>query len=120
MNLISDKEVTIFKREENGKAKYVFGLSNKNADGTYDNAYFPIQFNKGVVLEDKTKIFIKKAWLSFYRWNYQDKQGITYFAKCSEFTEQDYAMPDDMQYQDVKTRDVESDEIVLTDDDLPF
>lgn len=81
MNIVTDRQVKIFKKEN----KYTVGLSNKKQDGSYENAYFPIQFNKGVELEDKTKIYIKNAWLSFYKWEYQDKKGTTFFIKCSDF-----------------------------------
>lgn len=86
MNIINDKPVMVFKKEEDNKVKYTVGLSNKKQDGTYENAYFPIQFNKGVVLENQTKIMLVKAWLSFYSWEYQEKKGTTFFIKCSEFT----------------------------------
>lgn len=81
MNITNEKTVMVFKKDN----KYSVGISNKKQDGTYEKAYFPIQFNKGVELEDKTKIYIKKAWLSFYKWEYQDKKGTTFFIKCSEF-----------------------------------
>lgn len=118
MNIINDKPVMIFKKEENNKIKYTVGLSNKKQDGTYENAYFPIQFNKGVVLENQTKIMLVKSWLSFYSWEYQEKNGTTFFIKCSEFTT----------LEDIQTAPKEendpfqefADEIVLTDDDLPF
>ena len=82
MNIVNNYPVMIFK-DENGK--YTVGLSNKKQDGSYENAYYPIQFNKDVELENKTKILIKNAWLSFYKWEYQDKKGTTFFIKCSQF-----------------------------------
>lgn len=56
--------VTVFK---NDKGFYSIGVSNKNMDGTYENAYITAQFKKGVDLENKTKIDITNAFLSFYR-----------------------------------------------------
>ena len=85
MNIINDKPVMIFKRED---GKYVVGVSRKNGE-EYENAYFPIQFNKGVEVHNKTQIKIKNAWLSFYNWNYEDKKGTTFFIKCSDFEEID-------------------------------
>ena len=81
MNITNEKQVMVFKKDN----KYTVGISNKKQDGSYENAYFPIQFNKGVELEDRTKIYIKNAWLSFYKWEYQDKKGTTFFIKCSDF-----------------------------------
>lgn len=83
MNIV-EKEIMIFKNE-NGK--YSFQVSKKNQDGSYDKAYFPIQFNKDIELENKTLIKIKNAWLSFYNWEYEEKKGTTFFIKCSEFEE---------------------------------
>lgn len=85
MNITNDRESMIFRLEDKGKVKYTVGISNKKADGTYENAFFPIQFNKEVSIEDKTKIIIKKAWLSFYSWTYQDKKGTSFFIRCSDF-----------------------------------
>ena len=64
MNISNDKNVMIFKQDK----KYVVGISKKNKNGEYERAYFPIQFNQGVELENKTLIKIKNAWLSFYNW----------------------------------------------------
>jgi hypothetical protein len=54
----------------------------KKQDGTYDNAYIPVQFKKGVEFENQTNIYIKKAWLSFYK----TKEGKPiYYIFISEF-----------------------------------
>lgn len=82
MNIVNNYPVTIFKNED---GKYVVGLSNKKQDGSYENAYYPIQFNRDVELENKTRIYIKNAWLSFYKWEYEGKKGTTFFIKCSQF-----------------------------------
>ena len=57
-------QTTIFK---NDKGFYSTGLSNKLMDGSYENAYIPVQFKKGIELESKTKIEIKDGFISFYR-----------------------------------------------------
>ena len=85
MNIENKYPVTIYKNEN----KYTVGIGVKKKDGTYDNAYFPIQFNQGVEVENKTKIYIKNAWLSFYKWEYEGKKGTTFFIKCSEFEKVD-------------------------------
>lgn len=66
MNITNDYPVMIFKQEYQGKIFYSVGLSKKDRDGNYTNGYMPCQFKGNVDLEDKTKIYIKKAWLSFY------------------------------------------------------
>lgn len=82
MNITNDREIMIFKDE---KEKYSTTISKKNQNGEYENAYFPIQFNKDVELENRTLIKIKNAWLSFYNWEYEDKKGTKFFIKCSDF-----------------------------------
>ena len=81
MNITNDNNVMVFKNDN----KYSVSISKKNQNGEYEKAYFPIQFNKGIELEDRTLIKIKKAWLSFYKWEYELKTGIKFFIKCSEF-----------------------------------
>ena len=75
----------VFRNEQDGKVKYTIGISKKDQDGNYTNASMPIQFNKDVEIADQTKITIKNAWLSFYKWEYQDKKGTTFFIKCTDF-----------------------------------
>lgn len=82
MNISTENQVMIFKREYQGNIFYSLGLSKKNQDNTYTNGYMPCQFKKGVQLEDKTKIYIKKAWLSFYL---KDKETKPYIF-ISEYT----------------------------------
>lgn len=81
MNIVNEKPVKVFKNEN----KYTVGVSKKNKDGEYENAYFPIQFNKDTELEDKIMIKLKNAWLSFYKWEYEEKKGTTFFIKCNDF-----------------------------------
>lgn len=57
-------ETTIYKSE---KGFYSTGISNKLMDGSWDNAYFPVQFKKGVEVENKSKINITNGFLTFYR-----------------------------------------------------
>ena len=57
-------ETTIFK---NDKGFYSTGISNKNMDGTYENAYISVQFKKGTEIENKTKINITNGFMSFFK-----------------------------------------------------
>ena len=81
MNISNKYPVMVFKNEDNGRVKYAAGISRKEQDGTYVNASFQIQFNKGVELPNQTKILIKNAWLSFYNWEFEGKKGTTFFIK---------------------------------------
>lgn len=60
-------EVMIFMNEREGRKSYSMGISKKLQDGSYENGFMPVQFRKDVSLGNKTKIDIKKAWLSFYK-----------------------------------------------------
>ena len=128
MNITNEKEVMVFKNDN----KYSVRISNKKLDGSYENAFFPIQFNKGVELEDRTKIYIKRAWLSFYKWEYQDKKGTTFFIKCSDFETVEETIDNAKQETKIQTEqrilnEVINDpfenfnnEIQLDESDLPF
>lgn len=56
-------KIMIFK---NDKGFYSKGVSKKMQDGTYQKAYFPVQFKKGVELANRTQIEVKNSFLSFY------------------------------------------------------
>lgn len=66
MNIENKYPVLIFKNINNGKTFYSMGLSRKDAEGNYVNGYITCRFKKDVELEDKTKIMIKSAFLTFY------------------------------------------------------
>lgn len=68
---ITGENITIFKNE---KGFYSTGISNKNMDGSYENTYMTVQFKKGVELENKTKINITNAFLTF--WKGQDGKPV--------------------------------------------
>lgn len=66
MNIKNDYPVMIFKKGNQYGTFYTVGMSKKDRDGNYINGYMPCQFKLGVSVEDKTKIYIKSAWLTFY------------------------------------------------------
>lgn len=81
MNISNDYPVMIFRRDNEFGTFYKVGISKKDIDGNYINGYKDVRFKKGVQLEDRTKIYIKKAWLDFY---IKDKKTIDYIF-ISEF-----------------------------------
>lgn len=83
MSLRLTGETTIFKNE---KGFYSTGISNKLMDGSWDNAYFPVQFKKGVEVENKTKINITNGFLTFYR-NANDNNKPVFKIMVLEFTQ---------------------------------
>ena len=66
MEITSNKEEMIFRKDYNGNIFYSIGMSKKKQDGKYENGYMNVSFKKGVTLDNKTKIKIKNAWLDFY------------------------------------------------------
>lgn len=74
-------ELTIFRKDFDGRAVYSYSISRKEQDGTYKNMFKPIQFKKDVQIENKTKIQLVNAWQTFYT----GKNGDTDFVFCSEF-----------------------------------
>lgn len=81
MNITNDYPVTIFRNDTQYGTFYKVGISKKDINGNYINGYKDCRFKKDVQLEDKTKIYIKKAWLDFY---VKDKKTIDYIF-ISEF-----------------------------------
>lgn len=81
MNIEQKYPVMIFKNINDGKTFYSMGLSRKDAEGNYVNGYITCRFKKDVELADKTKIYIKKAFLTFYL---KDKITVPYIF-ISEF-----------------------------------
>ena len=60
-------ETMIFK---NDKGFYSTSMSKKMVDGTYQSTYIPVQFKKGVGVENETTINITKGFLSFLPTSY--------------------------------------------------
>lgn len=120
MNISNDKNVMIFKKDN----KYTAGISKKNQDGEYERAYFPIQFNQGVELENKTLIKIKNAWLSFYNWKNEDKKGTSFYIKCTDFDIAEEHKKENNPFEEfgnsITTESDFGEQIRLDDTDLPF
>ena len=64
MGLKISGNICVFK---NDKGYYSTGISNKLMDGSYENAYLQVQFKKGTELNNKDRIIINNAFLSFYK-----------------------------------------------------
>lgn len=63
MHIRDGEEVIIFK---NDKGYYSIGLSRKDRNNQVFYGYFPCQFKKDVNVENKTRIKLKNAFISFY------------------------------------------------------
>lgn len=131
MNITNERPVMVFKKDN----KYSIGISKKKQDGSYENAYIKVEFNKNVELEDRTIIKIKHGWLSFYNWEYQGNKGTTWVIRCNEFEKVEEYEKDPMASEikinkveqtnpyeelNVKTESNIGEQIQINPEDLPF
>lgn len=127
MNIQSDKPYMIFEKEYNGKKYYKIGLSKKLKNGEYENGYVDIQFKQGVEIHNKERIYLKDAFLTFYK--SKDKATIPYifvmdFERIADTIE--HSKEKDVVKQETKDdfndfgKEVTLDELEITDEDLPF
>ena len=109
MNINHEYAVMVFRRDNEFGTFYKIGLTKKNKDGKYINGYKDIRFKKGVNIPDRTKIYIKKAWLDFYV-----KDNRTYdYIFCSEFETLDNVIND-------TAASLEAQGIIVDASSLPF
>jgi hypothetical protein len=130
MNIDNQYPVAIFRFESGENVYYKMGLSNKDKDGNYINGYIPVQFRRGIELENKTKIYLKKAWLTFYlkKENIDgvDKNITVPYVFVSEFEKVEEVIEHSKEKDIVKDEAAADpfkdlgNELVFTDDDLPF
>ena len=122
MNIQTDKPQMIFVKEYNGKKYYKVGLSRKKQDGSYENGYVDIQFKQGIEFENKEQIYIKDAFLTFYK--SRDKATIPYifvmeFERMGETIQ--HSKEDDIEKQDTEDLFAEFGREHKDDDfELPF
>ena len=81
MNITTEQSYTVFRNDYNQYTFYKLGISKRDATGKWINGYIRCKFKKDVVLENKTRIYLKKAWLSF---DLKEKETIP-FIFISEF-----------------------------------
>lgn len=123
MNIQSDKPYMIFEKEYNGKKYYKIGLSKKLKNGEYENGYVDIQFKQGVEIHNKERIYLKDAFLTFYK--SKDKATIPYIF-VMDFERVENTKESNIVKQDTKDdfkdfgKEVILDEVEITDEDLPF
>lgn len=118
MNIQSDKSYLVFKKQTQYGPMYSLGLSKKGQDGKYQNGYIGCKFKNGVDIENKTNIYIKNGWLTFYL----DKSNKTVpYIFINEFTtvEQTIEQAKESDPLDKAVNEF-ANEIELTDADLPF
>ena len=102
MNIQDDKQFTIYEKEINGVKYYRLQMSKKVQDGSYQNGYIDVKFAKCEPPKNKDRIYLKKAWISFYL--SKDKHTIPYVV-CTEYETTEQVIRDskkDIVKQEVK------------------
>ena len=120
MNVNYDKEITIYRFEGQYGPSYSIGLSKKTQDDKVEYGYFPCKFRKGVELSNKSKIKIRNAFISF---NKKDNKTYPYiFINSFEELYQEKEEIKEEKKEEVKPDPYAefSNEIEITDDQLPF
>lgn len=124
MQVISDRDEIIFRRDYDGKPSYSLGLSKKDKEGNYVNGYMNVRFKKEVDLPSQTRIKIKEAWLGF---NQQEKKTYPYIfindfevAETPEKKEEPKKDPFQEFGDSIKTESDVGEQIRIEDEDLPF
>lgn len=122
MEIVSDRNETIYRKDFNGKPAYSIRLTKKNKEtGQYSNGFMRVLFKLGTDIKNRSKIRINNAWLDFYKEN--DKTIPTIFISEYEIVEEGEEPREVVdQFGYMKTK-IESDigqQIEITDDDLPF
>ncbi len=129
MNIESKQPYTVFRNDYNQYTFYKLGISKKDTTGKWVNGYIKCKFKKDTVLENKTRIYIKNAWLSF---DLKEKETIP-FIFISEFETVDTTIESskssatNLQVSTNENSKVAEDpfasfgnEIEIRDEDLPF
>lgn len=113
MNIENERSVMIFKNVVGNKTFYNTGLSRKDLDGNWQNGTIQCKFRKDVEINNKTKIYIKKAWLDFWTKTENEKKITMPFIFINEFDIAEEGTNE-------KGIETEAEEIILNDEDLPF
>lgn len=104
MNIQDDKQYTIYEKEINGVKYYRLQMSKKMQDGSYQNGYIDVKFAKCEPPKNRDRIYLKRAWLSFYL--SKDKHTIPYVV-CMEYETAEQVIRDSK--KDIVKQEVKSD-----------
>lgn len=112
MNIETDNIYTIYRNEYNNRVMYSTRISRKLKDGSYDITFLPVQFKFGEDIKDRTKMVFKEAWLSFFKT--KDDRPVFYL-----FINK-YNIVEDYDKIKTKSNALDSLNIEISDEDLPF
>lgn len=114
MNIESGTRKTIYRKDFDNRTVYTTNIRRKAIDGNYENGYMIVQFTNNADIENKTTINIKKGWMSFYK----TREGKSvFYLVVNDF---DIIHEDNEPSIKTEVKPLESLNIEITDDDLPF
>lgn len=123
MNISIDLPVSIYEHTKDGKKYYSLGLFKKGLDNNYVRGFINCQFKKDLEINTDKKIYIKKAWLTFYL---KDKITVPYIF-INEFEYVEDVIKQNITKNEGKDLGKEVDpfedfanEVEIKDEDLPF
>lgn len=97
MHIKENEKVLIFRNE---KGNYSIGLSRKDRNNQVYYGYFPCQFKKNVEVNNKSRIMIRNAFISFYL---KEKQTMPYIMIT------DFDIIEEENYAKLKGEEIEED-----------
>lgn len=125
MEIISNKQEIIFRKDYNGKPSYSLGLSRRNQDGEYIRGYIKAVFRKGVEINNQSRILIKNAWLDFYKDNEDKTIPIVFIndfelVKDGELAQNVETLDEKPYWEQITAKTKLEEQLEITDADLPF
>ena len=122
MNITSEQPYTVFRNDYNQYTFYKLGISKRDATGKWINGYIRCKFKKDVIVENKTRIYLKKAWLSF---DLKEKETIPFifvseFETVNEVIDNSKILANNLQTTSDDPFKNFGEEITINDSDLPF
>ena len=101
------------------KGKYSIPISKKVGE-EYQYRYYPVEFLKGVELENKTSIIIKNAFMTWFDWEFDDKKGTKYPIKITAYEEVEEKPKEEVTPQNINDRWSAGKNIEIDNEELPF
>ena len=111
-----EKLYTIYTKEYEGKKFYKVRLSKKDKEGKYINAYMDIRFKGEVDLPNKTQIYLKDWFLSFYLT--KDNRTVFYI-QVMNFEQEKPTEEKKDGFEEIGN-ELKLDDVEILDSDLPF
>lgn len=125
MNIESQKQYVIYKQENEYGKFYSIRLAKKDNNDNWISGFLPIRFRKDVEVENESKIYIKKAWLDFYKTKQDATQVYVFISEFESAEEVAHRELNNSQLvaqvmQTEVEEDIDLSTIEISDDDLPF